>query len=96
MSDKPADSGRLSDESSLTGTGVKRPLVPLVLALMLGLTAAAWGFKIPGTWLAIGLAGLLAVLGLLYGRGMIRGSKGRVRNGPDDPTESARKTDSEP
>jgi hypothetical protein len=42
--------------------GVKRPLVPLVAALMLGLVAAAWGVRIPKSWLVAGLAGLLIIM----------------------------------
>lgn len=95
MPDKPADTGRPSrDEGFLSGLGVKRPLVPVVLALMLGLAAAAWGFTVPRTWLIAGLAGLLAVLVLLYGRGSVRGSD-RNRAAPDESTESNRKTDSQ-
>jgi hypothetical protein len=67
---------------------VKRPLVPVVLALMVGLAAAAWGFKLPGTWLVLGLAGLLVVLVLFHGFGSIRGAKDQGRHGPDEPTES--------
>jgi membrane protein implicated in regulation of membrane protease activity len=45
---------------------MKRPLVPVVLALMVGLTAAAWGVQIPGGWLAAGLAALLVIMLLLF------------------------------
>ena len=45
---------------------VKRPLVPLVFALMLGLAAAAWGVHIPKVWLITVLAGLLVVMLLLF------------------------------
>ncbi len=34
---------------------VARPLVPIILALMAGLAGGAWGFNLPGTWLAAGL-----------------------------------------
>ncbi len=44
--------------------GVKRPLLPLVLALMAGLTAAAWGLEIPEFWLSAGAAVLLGLLAL--------------------------------
>ncbi len=53
-------------ENKAPGAGLKRPLVPLVLALMLGLAAAAWGLDISGFWLLAGLAALLAVMGLGY------------------------------
>jgi|WetSurMetagenome_2_1015567.scaffolds.fasta_scaffold51622_2 hypothetical protein len=45
---------------------MKRPLVPVVLALMVGLTAAAWGVQIPGGWLLAGLAALLVIMLLLF------------------------------
>ncbi len=45
---------------------MKRPLVPVVLALMLGLAAAAWGVQIPGGWLLAGLAALLVIMLLLF------------------------------
>jgi len=92
MPDKPAEPGRpCRDETTLTGIGVKRPLVPVVMGLMLGLLAAAWGFKIPGRWLGAGLAGLLAVLVLLYGWGSVRGSKDQG----SDSTDGGEKMDSE-
>ena len=49
-----------------TRTGVKRPLVPVVLALMVGLVAAAWGLHIPKIWLFAGLTGLLGILLALW------------------------------
>ena len=49
-------------------SGVKRPLVPVVLALMLGLAAAAWGVKLPQAWLVAGLLGLLVAMAWLYVR----------------------------
>lgn len=44
----------------------KRPLIPVVLALMAGLAAGAWGLEIPGKWLVAGLALLWGLLGLCY------------------------------
>ncbi len=88
MPDKAAESGRpLRDATRLSGLGVKRPLVPVVLALMVGLVAGAWGLRIPGVWLAAGLAGLLALLVLLRGGGPVPGSKGQDRQGPENPPE---------
>jgi hypothetical protein len=67
MSDKPAaEEGSSRYEPAGTRTGVKRPLVPVVLALMLGLVAAAWGLHLPRTWMLAGLTGLLVVLFLLW------------------------------
>jgi hypothetical protein len=67
MSDKtPAEERSSQDETANPRTGVKRPLVPVVLALMLGLVAAAWGVHLPRTWLLAGLAGLLGILLLLW------------------------------
>jgi hypothetical protein len=67
MSDKPPAEERSSqDKTGNPRTGVKRPLVPVVLALMLGLVAAAWGVHIPRNWLLAGLAGLLGILLLLW------------------------------
>jgi len=95
MNDKQAKPGRpWKDAAGPTGIGVKRPLIPVVLALMAGLAAAAWGFKISWKWLVIGLAGLLAVLIFLHRFGSVRGPKGRGRGGLDEPAESSRKTDS--
>jgi hypothetical protein len=45
---------------------IKRPLVPLVLALMVGLAAAAWGVNIPRTWLLASMAALLVIMLLLF------------------------------
>jgi hypothetical protein len=56
--------------------GVKRPLVPLVMALMLGLAAAAWGVRIPTVWLVAGLAGL--IIFMLWG--LVRLRSGRERD----------------
>jgi hypothetical protein len=53
-------------ETAGTRTGVKRPLVPVVLALMAGLAAAAWGLHIPRIWLFAGLTGLLVILVVLW------------------------------
>ena len=69
MPDKLA-AGRTAPQEETTDARdpvVKRPLVPLVFALMLGLAAAAWGVHIPKVWLMILLAGLLSVMLLLYG-----------------------------
>ena len=88
MPDKPAESGGPArNEPPLSEIGVKRPLVPVVLALMVGLVAAAWGFKVPGRWLLVGLAGLLAVLALLRGRGSGQSSKDQGRDASDEPTD---------
>lgn len=73
------------DKTPVTGTGVKRPLVLVVLALMVGLAAAAWGLKVTGTWLVIGLAGLLGVLFLVYGLGFGGGSREQRRDGQEEP-----------
>ena len=45
---------------------MKRPLIPLVLALMVGLAAAAWGVNIPRTWLLVIMAALLVIMLLLF------------------------------
>jgi len=67
MSEKPSAENHSSQhEPGSTRTGVKRPLVPVVLALMVGLATAAWGLHIPRIWLLIGLAGLLAILLVLW------------------------------
>jgi hypothetical protein len=96
MSDKNTESGRpLMEETRSSGLGVKRPLVPVVLALMAGLVAGAWGLQIPGIWLAAGLAGLLAILVLLRGGGPAPGSKGQDRQRPDNPPESGPDTSPE-
>jgi hypothetical protein len=63
MSDEPTERpGAPERETKAPMAGVKRPLVPLVLALMLGLAAAAWGVNIAEFWLVAGLAALLAVM----------------------------------
>lgn len=54
---------------------VKRPLVLVVLALMLGLAGAAWGFQVPRVSIVAVLAGLLAILFLLYLLGSFWGSQ---------------------
>lgn len=59
--------------------GVKRPLVPLVMALMLGLAAAAWGVRIPGVWLVAALAGLLVIM--LWGYVRMRSGRPQDRGG---------------
>ena len=59
---------------------IKRPLLPLVLALMLGLAAAAWGVSLPRTWLVAILAGLLAVMLLLF---LGKGPKSTKKNKAD-------------
>ena len=86
MPEKQGEPGRpLRDGTPVLGTGVKRPLVVVVLALMLGLAAAAWGLKVTGTWLLIGLAGLLAVLFLVYGLGSVGGSQNQRRDDQEEP-----------
>ena len=45
---------------------MKRPLIPLVLALMVGLVAAAWGVNIPRTWLLAIMAVLLVIMLRLF------------------------------
>jgi hypothetical protein len=91
MTEKQAEPGHpLRDEAPLPLVGVKRPLAPVVLALMLGLAVAAWGLQVPGIWLAAGLAGLLAVLVLLYGFGLVRYAQEKDRDGPVEPTEAGR------
>ena len=68
MPDKLA-AGRTAPQEETTDARdpvVKRPLVPLVFALMLGLAAAAWGVHIPKVWLIAVLAGLLVVMLLLF------------------------------
>ena len=86
MSEKQDEPGRpFKVGTPVSGTGVKRPLVVVVLALMLGLAAAAWGLKVTGTWLVIGLAGLLAVLFLVYGLGSVGGSQNQGRDRQGEP-----------
>ena len=55
--------GKTGDHSRLA---MKRPLIPLVLALMVGLAAAAWGVNLPRPWLLIILAALLVIMLLLF------------------------------
>lgn len=63
MSDEPTERpGAPEREAEAPMAGIKRPLVPLVLAFMLGLLAAAWGLNLPKFWLVALLAGLLVVL----------------------------------
>ena len=83
MPEKQGEPGR--PVKNVTGTGVKRPLVVVVLALMVGLAAGAWGLKITGTWLIIGLAGLLGILFLVYGLGFGGGSRDQRRDGQEEP-----------
>ena len=67
MSEKPsAEEHSSQKETTRLRTGVKRPLVPVVLALMLGLVAGAWGVHLPRIWLLAGLIGLLGILFLLW------------------------------
>jgi hypothetical protein len=76
MPEQEAERGHAARaEKTTPQIGVKRPLVLVVLALMLGLAVAAWGFQIPGIWLAVGLVGLLASLILIYFLGSFRGSQ---------------------
>ncbi|MEW6386130.1 MAG: ComEC/Rec2 family competence protein [Thermodesulfobacteriota bacterium] len=48
---------------------VARPLIPVTLALMAGLSSAAWGLHLPGFWLLLGLLGLGLALALTWWRG---------------------------
>jgi hypothetical protein len=67
MSEKPsAEEHPPPDAPASPRIRVKRPLVPVVLALMVGLAAAAWGLHIPGNLLLAGLAGLLGILLVLW------------------------------
>ena len=45
---------------------LSRPLVPVVLALMAGLAAAAWGLQLPERWLPAGLLLLWLALGVIW------------------------------
>ncbi len=63
---------------------MKRPLIPLVLALMVGLAAAAWGVNIPRTWLLVSMAALLVIMLLLF-RGQAPSSS--KQSMPDIPKE---------
>ena len=95
MPDKSEEPGRaLSEKTPITRIDVKRPLVPVVLSLMLGFVAAAWGIKITGIWLVVGLAGLLAVLYLIYCFGSVRGSKDKHHD--DYATQSDRRSEDNP
>ena len=69
-------------------TGAKRPLVPVVLALMLGLAAGAWGVQIPRGWLVLMLAVLLGAMFLLF-----FGAKFRMKQGKKNPPELPSATD---
>ena len=62
------------NDKTIPRIGVKRPLVVVVLALMLGLAGAAWGLQIPKVWLIAILVGLLAVILLFYLLSSSRGS----------------------
>jgi len=67
MTDKlSAEEGSSRDGTANARTGIKRPLVPVVLALIVGLVAAAWGLHIPRVWLVAGLGGLLGILFFLW------------------------------
>jgi hypothetical protein len=67
MPDKTSGEGSPSrNETPAARPGIKRPLVPIVLALMLGLAGAAWGLQVPRTWLLAGLTGLLGIILLLW------------------------------
>lgn len=67
MTEKPFNRETSSGvEKPVNRSGTKRPLVPLVLALMLGLAGADWGLRIPRSWLIGALAGLLVILVGLY------------------------------
>ncbi len=63
------------------GSVVKRPVVPVILALMLGLAAAAWGVRIPRFWLVVLLAGLLVAMLVLF---LAIPSRSDKKNLPDD------------
>jgi hypothetical protein len=89
MPEKETEQGHATEEKKTTpGTGVKRPLVPVVLALMLGLAGAAWGLQIPGVWLVVALVGLLAVLvGLYFFLPLSGVQRTSEQNGNEEPTE---------
>ncbi len=87
----PDDDGEksgLGPEAATAGKGLKRPLVPLVLALMLGLAAADWGLDIPRGWLVAGLAALLLFLVLSQFSQLFRESR---PNKPDKSDELPQK-----
>jgi hypothetical protein len=90
MSDRSAAEGDAPEGGSAPpkNTGVKRPLVPVVLALMLGLAAAAWGVQIPRAWLVAMLAVLLVGLLLLF-----FGTKHKLKQGKNNPAEMPPATD---
>jgi competence protein ComEC len=54
---------------NLKKSPVARPLVPITLALMVGLGSAAWGLHLPGFWLLWGLLGLGLTLALIWRSG---------------------------
>jgi hypothetical protein len=67
MSEKSSAGDHSSQvETAGARAGIKRPLVPVVLALMVGLAAAAWGLHIPRIWLLAGLTVLLGILVALW------------------------------
>jgi uncharacterized membrane protein YfcA len=68
-----------------TNTGVKRPLVPVVLALILGLAAGAWGLQIPRGWLVLLLAVLLGAMFLLFFSARHKMKRGQT-NPPEIPS----------
>ena len=43
-----------------------RPLIPITLALMVGIASGAWGVRLPGAWLLGGLLFLWAALTFLW------------------------------
>jgi hypothetical protein len=87
MPDKENEGGSPPrNATDVPSSGVKRPLVPIVLALMLGLLGAAWGLKVSGVWLVAGLAGLFAVMVLLYVFNFFRGSQGKDGEQHNEPT----------
>jgi competence protein ComEC len=51
------------------GRPLTRPLVPVTLALMAGLSAPAWGLHLPEPWLLTSAAGVWAALALVWWRG---------------------------
>jgi len=71
--------GESSNFKGVSKTGprrwVKRPLVLVVLALMLGLAGAAWGFQISRVSIVAVLIGLLAILLWLFLLGSFQGSQ---------------------
>ncbi len=77
-----APKGKTGDHRRL---GMKRPLIPLVLALMVGLAAAAWGVNIPRTWLLGIMAALLVIMLRLFWSQSPSASK---PNTPDIPKEN--------